>query len=164
MNFMKIVGRSFTIAALLVFSSLALAQSALRTTIELVAPNLPDSATIYVTGSLPTLGSWNPAAIKLPSVGGHTWRLIITLDRPTSIEYKFTRGSWASEAADTGGAPLKNFAARVSSPSRTRATRIRCRHSVSVLKSLAQARSWRRDRDSVRRSCLREGNRFPSRW
>ena len=29
MNFMKIVGRSFTVAALLMFSSLALAQSAL---------------------------------------------------------------------------------------------------------------------------------------
>jgi predicted alpha/beta superfamily hydrolase len=91
------------------------AQSAVRATIELIAPSLPDSATVYVTGSLPALGSWNPAAIRLPSVGGHTWRLTITLDRPTSIEYKFTRGSWASEAADSSGTPLTNFAARISS-------------------------------------------------
>ena len=93
----------------------AFAQSVFRTTIELVAPSLPDSATVYVTGSLPALGNWNPAAIKLLWVGAHTWRLTFTLDRPTSLEYKFTRGSWAREAADSGGAPHKNFAARVAS-------------------------------------------------
>jgi len=85
----------------------------IRVSLELVAPTLAESSSVYATGSHPALGNWNPAGLKLEHVAPHTWRATITLDRPTSIEYKFTLGSWDREAADSLGRPLANANARI---------------------------------------------------
>jgi predicted alpha/beta superfamily hydrolase len=41
--------------------------------------------------------------------GGHVWSKIMPIKEATSIEYKFTRGSWANEAADANGRAFPNF-------------------------------------------------------
>jgi enterochelin esterase-like enzyme len=104
------------VLALAISAASSAAQPAvLRVTLEVTAPALPDSFAIYATGSHPALGNWNPAGFKLTSQGNHTWRGTFTLDRATSIEYKFTLGIWEREAADSTGAPFRNLNARVTS-------------------------------------------------
>jgi predicted alpha/beta superfamily hydrolase len=56
---------------------------------------------------------WNPAKVLMESKGNHTWSKEIQLTAPTSIEYKYTLGSWEREGADATGAPLKNLVANV---------------------------------------------------
>ena len=84
----------------------------LHVTLELIAPSLPDSTTVFVAGSLPQLGNWNPGAVRLTPRGDHVWRLNLVLDRTVSFEYKYTLGTWEREAADAAGAPTRNLAAR----------------------------------------------------
>ena len=100
-------------AALAVPAIVAAQGSPVHVTIELVAPALSDSTAVYVAGSLPALGNWNPGAVRLAAQGNHRWRLSITLAQPMSFEYKFTLGTWEREAADSTGAAMRNLSARV---------------------------------------------------
>jgi predicted alpha/beta superfamily hydrolase len=46
--------------------------------------------------------------------GNHTWSKEISVNRPLSIEYKYTLGSWEREAANANGSPLSNLVANIS--------------------------------------------------
>jgi predicted alpha/beta superfamily hydrolase len=76
---------------------------------RLHAPDLPNDSTVYLTGSVPELGSWNPQQVKMSACGNHRWAYC--LERPAIgvIEYKYTLGSWEKEGADATGQPLPNF-------------------------------------------------------
>ncbi|MBN1650757.1 MAG: hypothetical protein JW857_05485 [Bacteroidales bacterium] len=76
--------------------------------IEMQSPDLPDTTQVYITGSIPQLGNWNPNAIKMQAMGNHVWQFRITDSIPSLIEYKFTLGSWQKEAAGANGLPLQN--------------------------------------------------------
>ena len=62
---------------------------------------LPDSLvtndTLYIAGSLPQLGNWQPNAVPLIKVDKNTYQLKVKLPINANIEYKFTRGSWNKE-------------------------------------------------------------------
>lgn len=81
----------------------------LRVTFRLYSPDLPDSTNVFITGSLPGLGNWNPSAIRMIPEGRHTWMINTIAPNPSSIEYKFTLGSWDREAVDADGNPYPNF-------------------------------------------------------
>lgn len=89
-------------------------EPALRVTFILNSPDLPDDTSVYITGSVEQLGMWNPAKVKMESKGGHTWIKEILINRPLSIEYKYTLGSWEREGANADGSPLSNFNTNVS--------------------------------------------------
>jgi cyclomaltodextrinase / maltogenic alpha-amylase / neopullulanase len=55
------------------------------------------TGTVYISGDLPQLGPWQPDAMAL-SGSGRERTIRITVARGTSIEYKFTLGSWDREA------------------------------------------------------------------
>jgi predicted alpha/beta superfamily hydrolase len=80
-----------------------------QVTFSVTSPNLPDSTSVFIAGSLPELGFWNPAKAKMNTNRDHTWTVTINAAKSASIEYKFTLGSWNSEAADANGQPLQNF-------------------------------------------------------
>jgi len=80
-----------------------------RLTFILTSPDLPSDTTVYITGSVEQLGSWNPSRVKMEPQGNHTWTKEITIDGPLSIEYKYTLGSWEREGADANGSPLSNL-------------------------------------------------------
>ena len=86
----------------------------IRVTFILTSPDLPDDTSVYITGSLEKLGSWNPGKVKMEPKGNHTWTKEITITRPLSIEYKYTLGSWEREGADANDSPLSNLVANVS--------------------------------------------------
>jgi len=86
----------------------------IRLTFILTSPDLPSDTSVYITGNLEELGSWNPGKVKMQPKGDHTWTKEITITRPQSIEYKYTLGTWEHEGADANGVHLSNFVVNVS--------------------------------------------------
>lgn len=76
---------------------------------QLVAPSLDPNQTVYVTGSIPELGNWNPRAVEMEARGKGRWTYSVECDSIRVIEYKFTLGTWEREAADARGQRLANF-------------------------------------------------------
>ncbi|RIJ36737.1 alpha/beta hydrolase-fold protein [Pontibacter oryzae] len=105
-----------TLFSLLLFLAPALACLAQHTatvniSFELHAPNLPDSAQVYITGNAPQLGDWSPNKVKMERNGPNKWQKQITVQSTAHLEYKYTLGSWQREATDSTGRPLPNFSA-----------------------------------------------------
>ncbi|MCP2044341.1 alpha/beta hydrolase-fold protein [Pontibacter sp. HSC-36F09] len=80
----------------------------IRVTFRIHAATLLDSQRVYLSGSTPELGNWQPDKVALEYVGGQVWEKILYLKEP-SVAYKFTLGSWETEATDANGEPLPNF-------------------------------------------------------
>lgn len=82
-------------------------------TFVLTAATLPEDSSVFITGSIEPLGEWNPGKIKMKYEGNHTWSTSFTVDKPLSVEYKYTLGTWDHEAASASGTPLDNFSANL---------------------------------------------------
>ena len=82
-----------------------------KITFRVKTKELPDGDQIYIVGSHDLLGCWRPGAVPLiPDKNGNGyWERTFTLRNRADIEYKFTRGSWETEAVDAEGKPLGNF-------------------------------------------------------
>jgi predicted alpha/beta superfamily hydrolase len=75
----------------------------------ITSPDLSDTSKVFIAGGASELGNWNPAKVAMRNEGNHAWSLTINLNKGTSVEYKFTLGSWNREAADANGQPFQNF-------------------------------------------------------
>jgi len=64
------------------------------TTIKVIVPNPTDE--IYIAGNQESLGDWNPELVKMNKISDY--ERAITLKMKFPAEFKFTRGSWKSEA------------------------------------------------------------------
>jgi predicted alpha/beta superfamily hydrolase len=71
-------------------------QDVARLTLVVTVPEGTDRVT--VAGNQPSLGNWDPAAIPLERIVSNRFRVTIPVPAGQTIEYKFTRGSWATEA------------------------------------------------------------------
>lgn len=78
-------------------------------TFEVAAKTRPDAPPVYITGNHPLLGDWEPGAIPLKLDSDGIWRGRFVFKKNTHLEYKFTRGSWDSEAVNEGGKSLHNL-------------------------------------------------------
>lgn len=85
----------------------------IRVTFVLTSPDLPDDASVYITGGIEQLGMWNPGRVRMDAKGNHTWTKEIMVNRPMSVEYKYTLGTWEREGADANGASLQNLAVKI---------------------------------------------------
>ncbi len=92
----------------LLLVSVALA-SPVAITLQLHAPSLPEDSVVYVAGSTSGLGNWKPDEKRMEYAGDHRWIYELNANSGTTIEYKYTLGSWAREGADATGKPLPNF-------------------------------------------------------
>jgi predicted alpha/beta superfamily hydrolase len=74
---------------------------------------VPDgTGTLYLTGSLPELGPWRPDARAMTGTGRE--RVARVAATPgTTLEYKFTLGSWDREAVDSAGKAPPNYKLRI---------------------------------------------------
>jgi hypothetical protein len=54
----------------------------------------PADATLYVPGSIPQLGPWDPGKVAMTNVGGGIWETTVTILDGTDVQYKYTRGDW----------------------------------------------------------------------
>ncbi len=77
-----------------------------RATIRVRVPE--GTGTVYLTGSLPELGPWNPAARALTGRGPER-SIELSADSGTVLEYKFTLGSWDTEALTAAGQAPPNY-------------------------------------------------------
>lgn len=78
---------------------------------QLVSPALSEKDSVYITGGIPELGNWNPAAVPMEYIGENTFRKVIKVKRIKSAEYKYTLGNWDKEAAQADGTVYPNFIA-----------------------------------------------------
>lgn len=78
-----------------------------RVTIR-VTGTVPPGDTVFVTGGHTALANWNPHGVPLRPEADGAWFETIEVEAGTRLEYKATRGSWATEAADATGRPLPN--------------------------------------------------------
>lgn len=76
-------------------------------------PTLKNSDTVFITGNRPELGMWNTALVpmNLHTDGSRSYTLLVP--KNTIVEYKFTLGSWNTEAVNDSGLAFQNFSTLV---------------------------------------------------
>lgn len=67
------------------------------------AKPLPVGQQVFVTGNQKMLGHWRADALPLTRMGENAWSGQAILPVGETVEYKFTRGSWDTEAVNPQG-------------------------------------------------------------
>ena len=78
-------------------------------TFHLNSNTVPTESAVHITGNQQNLGFWNPSAVALKQFPDGHWEKSISVLQGTQLEYKFTLGSWETEALDATGQALPNF-------------------------------------------------------
>ena len=73
-----------------------------------VPENTPRDAKLYIAGNLPDLGPWMPNRFELQRQEDGTFRASLGIPVDTSLEYKITRGSWATVEKSAEGDEIRN--------------------------------------------------------
>jgi hypothetical protein len=117
MSISKIVAvLAFTYAPQLASPSIVARAADVEVTFRLSAPDLADDAAVFITGSVPGLGNWDPGKVRMTVTSGRVWTYQLAASDDQTIEYKFTLGSWEREGAGADGRPLPNFSVTVHGP------------------------------------------------
>ncbi len=95
---------------ILLSSSLSLSQSdSVKVKIEVITHELDDTSAVYIAGNDTKLGRWHPGKIQLDKAGDR-WRKDFIFKRGKNLEFKFTLGTWATEALnDDSSRPSNNY-------------------------------------------------------
>ena len=80
----------------------------IKTTVVLKTSNLPKDSEIFIIGNTSQLGQWNFMK-PMEKLSDSEWSFNIDGEYGDTVEYKFTRGSWRTEAVDTNGLEFPNF-------------------------------------------------------
>lgn len=105
-----LIGFLSSLGALFLAAGNAVADDDLVTT-YIVAEVPEGTGKVYITGSADNLGPWHPKGQEMYEDGT---RRIYAFEAPEGfvLEYKFTKGSWRSEAlSDTGAELASNYRA-----------------------------------------------------
>lgn len=85
----------FLLALVLVFNIQAQTVNVL---IKVISPVLEDTSKVFISGNAEEFGNWNPGIVQLDNMGYKTWSKKFRIPKGVRLEYKFTKGSWATEA------------------------------------------------------------------
>lgn len=66
-------------------------------TFRVLTENVLANDTVFITGSIPELGNWNPGIIPLNRINKNTWEKTVKLNEGMILSFKITRGSWEAE-------------------------------------------------------------------
>lgn len=88
--------KSILIAML--FSAILYSQDKVKVTLNVITPTLDDTSKIYVSGNNKALGGWQPNKVLLTKTTKDIWSTTVEVDKGARLEFKFTKGSWATEA------------------------------------------------------------------
>ncbi len=94
---------------------MANAQTSHNVVIEIIAENVLTGENVYITGNHEELGGWNPLAVQMQNVSGNVFRKTIQVADGARLEYKFTKGSWETEAMFEPGVIPDNCVADIES-------------------------------------------------
>ena len=64
---------------------------------------------VFVSGSQPMLGNWKADGFPLTRMDDLLWSASAVVEGAAPIEFKITRGSWATEAVNPDGSIPANF-------------------------------------------------------
>src|SRR5450755_2196005 len=70
-----------------------------------VPANTPPSDAVYLASNG---GNWTPNGLRLAPLSGGRWTVTVQLAAGTQIEYRYTRGSWATDERTAAGTPTAN--------------------------------------------------------
>lgn len=106
--FMKFIhSKQILTLLLLIISSLLFPQQK-NVLIKTYVSNVPAGSKIFITGNTDELGNWNFMR-EMEKESDSAWSYKVTADAGFSLQYKFTRGSWSTEAVDSMGIEFPNF-------------------------------------------------------
>lgn len=108
---MKKLSLFFTL--LLIFSSSSLITSQVKINIVVTSNNVKSNEQIFISGNKPELGNWNPAIIGLEKINDSTYAREFKFNEGEVIEFKFTKGSWDSEALNDNESTPGNIIIKV---------------------------------------------------
>lgn len=74
-----------------------------KVTFQVKAPTLSDTSAVYIVGNHEKIGNWDPGKIKLNKIKKDTWRSSFQFSKGFTLEYKFTKGNWETEAVRENG-------------------------------------------------------------
>ena len=91
------------------YGDLVLANSMTQTsnvTFQVTVPsNTPVSDIVYIAGDF---NSWNPSGHAMTNMGTNKWEITLPFTVGQVLEFKYTRGSWATEERGSQGEELSN--------------------------------------------------------
>jgi predicted alpha/beta superfamily hydrolase len=90
---------ALTVVLVLAMPSVQAASSerpAMLTFMVRVPEYTPQDAKLFIAGSLPSLGPWDPGKVELGKVGDGLYAITLVLPVDTEFAFKFTRGTWES--------------------------------------------------------------------
>jgi hypothetical protein len=61
-----------------------------------VPSNTPAGDTVFIPGDVDQLGPWDPAKQPMQNAGSDVWTVTLQIPDGTHLQYKYTRGSWAT--------------------------------------------------------------------
>ena len=59
-----------------------------------VPASTPEGETVFIPGNIDLLGPWNPGKQPMTDIGDGMWAVTLQILDGTSLEYKYTRGTW----------------------------------------------------------------------
>lgn len=59
-----------------------------------VPADTPEADTVFLPGALPAMGPWDPGKVAMTRVAAGIWETTLPVMEGTTVEYKYTRGSW----------------------------------------------------------------------
>ena len=98
--------KKYCLLLLFTCSNFIFAQSTI--TFRVYTNNISDSQKVYISGNIESLGKWQPNEVVLIKNENY-WERKLVIPAHTNIEFKFTKGSWSSEALDTNNNVPPNF-------------------------------------------------------
>ena len=74
---------------------------------------------VFVSGTIPAFGSWEPDGLPLTRVDDAIWSGFADILASERVEFKITRGTWQNQAVDEEGNELENQLIRPGNPDLT---------------------------------------------
>lgn len=87
------------------FTSGNAAQRVTVTFVVQVPPNTPPSDIIYIASSV---GNWTANGLRMSPQTGNRWTATMSVGGGSSLEYRYTRGSWATDERNAAGVVIPN--------------------------------------------------------
>lgn len=78
-------------------------------TFNVITKGIPENSSVFITGSNEQLGNWNAHDIPMDKIDDSTWSKTFKFNAGTYLEFKFTLGSWQTEALKDDGSGQNNY-------------------------------------------------------
>jgi predicted alpha/beta superfamily hydrolase len=108
------------LAMLAVSASVARSETVTVPFLVQAPPTTPAGAAVWLSGSVPALGTWNGAGVPCRARPDGLFTAEVALERGATVEFKVTRGSWDTVEKGPAGEELANRVLTVRGPDTVR--------------------------------------------